>query len=105
MIRYLCDSGVDPEAVREAISWRPNALRFVAGTLPSKEFEKALAGQMIAEGNKPYTNRYFIEEDELIRAHGSTYAVTKMWGPRTAKAMDDLVSTFRDENISYREST
>ena len=87
IIRYLCASGVDPEQVRETIAWRSKALRVVSGNLDAVNFERALADQLISDGKKPQTNRFFIADDELIHANGKTYAVTKMWGHRTAEAM------------------
>jgi len=80
-------------------------MRVVEGNLDSVEFEKKLAEQLVSEGNKPETRRYFIGDDELIHANGKTYAVTKMWGTRTAEAIDLLLEKFTEHRISYRESS
>ena len=106
IIRYLCSSGVNPEEIRAIITWKPSTLRDAQGTLGSRQFGKALAEQLISEGKKPQsTKRYFIEDDELIHANEKTYAVTKMWGNRTAEAMGLLVDRFKDKGVSYHESS
>jgi len=78
VIRKLCAEGIDPEDIRNVISWKGNALYPVDGELDSTAFEIALAARLTEQGNKPDTHRYFIANDELIRANGKTYAVTKM---------------------------
>ena len=104
VIRHLCDSGIDPEQIRTVITWRRNMMRVVEGDLDSIEYEKKLAEQLVSEGNKPQTWRYFIKDNELIHANGKTYAVTKMWGARTAEAIDLILGQFPDYRISRRES-
>lgn len=101
VIKALCQSGVDPEAVRATISWRRDALRKVEGKHNSQDFEEKLVEQLLSEGKKPYAGRYFINDDELIFANENTYAVTKMWGRRTAEAIDLLLKAFPGHHISY----
>ncbi len=105
VIRHLCDSGVDPEEIREVITWRRNMMRVVEGIHNSVDFEKKLAEQLLTEGNKPETRRYFIGSGELIHANEKTYAVTKMWGQRTTKAIDLILEKFSGYGITYRESS
>lgn len=91
VIRSLCDHGVDPEAIRNAITWKGDVLTPLPGILDATSFETALASHLVSQGKKPITRRYFIDDDELIRANGKTYATTKAWGPRTTLAMDQLL--------------
>jgi hypothetical protein len=104
VIRSLCDGKVDPERIRSTVTWRGNTLCSVDGELDATSFEDALAKQLIALGNKPETYRYFIAEEELIRANGKTYAVSKMWGARTSEAMATLIQTFPGHDIAFNES-
>lgn len=104
VVRGLCDAGVDPEAIRQVVPWKSNILTPIEGTLDSVAFERALASQLVADGRQPQTHRFFIDDDELIHASGKTYAATKMWGDRTAKAMDELLKTFPGHGISYKET-
>ena len=104
VIKNLCDKGVDPEEIRKAIPWKANVLYPVDGNLDAVAFEKALAALLTEQGNRPDTHRYFIDEHELIRANGKTYAVTKMWGLSTTNAIDELLKRFPGHSISYRES-
>ena len=105
VIRTLCDAGIDPEEIRKVISWKSNALYPMDGELDATAFEKTLALQLKEQGNKPDTRRYFIDNDELIRANGKTYAVTKMWGLNTTNAIDELLKHFNGHNISYIENS
>lgn len=104
VIRGLCGNGVDPEQIAKIITWKGNALRSFDGVLDSNDFEKALARSLKAQGNKPDTHRYFIGDDELIQANGKTYALTKMWGLSTTKAIDALLQQFPLSGISYTEA-
>lgn len=76
----------------------------IAGTLEAEAFEKALAAQMTEQGRQPQTFRFFTDNGELIHANGKTYAATKMWGERTAAAIDELLKIFPGRDISYKES-
>lgn len=105
VIRKLCDDGINPEDIRSVISWRRNSLYPVDGELDSKVYEEALASLLTEQGNKPETNRFFIANEDLIRANGKTYAVTKMWGQRTTSAIDELLKHFPGHQISYKESS
>jgi hypothetical protein len=104
VIRALWDSGVDPEAIRSAVPWKTAILTPIAGTLTSEPFEKAFAAKLIEDGRQPLTNRYFIDDVDLIHANGKTYAATKMWGERTTSAIDQLLKAFPGHDISYKAS-
>lgn len=103
LIRHLCDTGADPEEIRAAVYWRSNTMRAVDGNLESSEFERKLAEQLVAEGKKPDTHRYFIADEELIHANDKTYAVTKMWGRQTAEAIRLILERFPDSELSCTE--
>lgn len=105
IIRYLCESGVHPEQIRAVITWKKNRLfRWFDGRLDSESFEQALAEWQESRGRKPQPWRYFVGEDELIYVNDKTYAFDRMWGNRTAEAMDLIVREFGDKGISYQES-
>lgn len=105
VIRKLCDDGINPEDIKSVIAWKRNSLYSVDGELDSKVYEETLASLLIEQGNKPETNRFFITNEDLIRANGKTYAVTKMWGSRTASAVDALLKRFPRHQIFYKESS
>jgi len=105
VIRKLYDEGINPEDIRNVISWYKNALYPVDGELDTAAFEKALASSLTEQGNKPDTHRYFIANDDLLRANGKTYAVSKMWGLGTTNAIDALLKRFPGHQISYKESS
>ncbi|GJL83611.1 MAG: hypothetical protein DHS20C01_32450 [marine bacterium B5-7] len=104
VIRYLCDQGVDPEEIRQLLAWRGNSIRVIEGNLGAVEFKQQLAEQQVSEGKKSDPTRYYIEEDELFHTARKTFALTKMWGPRTAEAIDQLLEAFPNHQVSYREN-
>lgn len=104
VIRHLCDEGVDPDAIRDVFLGYGNALLFVEGELDAEAFEKAIAIQLMAQNKKTNFRRYFIADDELIRANGKTFAVTKMWGSGTIEWIDALLKRFPGHEIYYKES-
>jgi hypothetical protein len=102
IVKYLCDSGVDPGDIRALIPWKKNSLfRWFDGKLDSDAFEQALGDLMEADGKKRQPWRYFIADDELIYSNGKTYAFHRMWGSRTAEAMEILTSYFKDRHIAF----
>lgn len=105
VIRALCANGADPEDIIKTIDWRTNAIYSVEGNLDSASFERRLRELLRERGNQPDTHRFFIEADELIRANGRTYAVTKMWGMLTKTAMTKLLERYPGHAISFKEST
>ena len=104
MVKYLCDSGVEPEEIQSIITWKRNRLfAGFEGNLDIETFETVLTERQISNGKKPQPWRYFIGEGELIYSKGKTYAFDKMWGQRTAEAMDLLVKKYKAKGISYRK--
>lgn len=105
LVKYLCDSGVDPEDIRALIPWKKNSLfRSFDGKLGAEDFERALGDLMETDGKKRQPWRYFIADDELIYSNGRTYAFHRMWGNRTAEAMEILASRFQDRRIAFNAS-
>lgn len=104
LVKYLCDSGVNPEDIINLFSWRANAFRFFEGELDSDSYIEVFTRENEALGKKSEALRYFCDDDELIHANGKTYALTKMWGTNTVRAMDSLVKTWPDHGIGYEES-
>lgn len=104
MVKFLCGSGVNPDEIIKLFSWRGNAFRFFEGELDSDTYIEAFTQENEALGRKSKALRYFCNDDELIHANGKTYALTKMWGRNTVRAMDSLVKTWADHGIGYEES-
>jgi hypothetical protein len=104
IVKYLCNSGVDPEDIIKLFSWRSNAFRHFKGELDSDTYNETFNQENEALGKKSKASRYFSNDDELIYANGRTYALTKMWGRNTIRAMDGLVKAWADLGIKYEES-
>ena len=104
VVKGVCSRGADPDEIARIISWKPNAIRSAEGTLNSLEMYEAIADQLLAEGKTSTAKRYFCGDDELVGAHGRTYALTKMWGPSTVEAMERIVERFPDLGVSFQEA-
>ena len=75
-----------------------------SGELSEEQFATELNGEA-KSGGKPFdSRRSFCSEGELIIHEGKTYAFSNKWGPRTLKAMDQLIAAFPNSAISYRQS-
>ena len=78
--------------------------RSANGELSEDQFASQLKAEA-ANGGKAFDGiRNFCSEGELIIHRGKTYAFTNQWGPRTLKAMDQLIAAFAPESISYQQS-
>ncbi len=53
---------------------------------------------------KAKPNRYFCKDDQLIQANNRTYALSKMWGLRTAEVMKLLTKKWNELPIEFNES-
>ena len=100
-IEDVCERGIDPEAIRQTLSWKSDLLCDVVGAESGTTLEAALTKRLIELGRQPNLRRYFTGEDEIIRANGRTYVVTTQWGSRTRKAMDLLIKAFGGGTIAY----
>ena len=64
--------------------------------------EQAIARQQEQDGVTPNPRRFFCDEGELIYSKDSTYAFSKMWGTKTEEALETLVETLHQHDISYQ---
>ena len=104
IVRHLADSGHSPESISAAVPWKTTMFRSATGELSEEQFAIQLQAQA-AEGGKAFDGRRsFCSDSELIINNGKTYAFTNQWGPRTLKAMDQLIAAFPDSAISYQQS-
>ena len=104
IVKFLCKSGVDPEEIAPYVPWNSNVFRYVDGQVDSEKFVAEFIKQDKALGKKSGPSRYFCKDHQLIHANGKTYALTKMWGRRTAEAMDNLINKWDSYEIHYSES-
>lgn len=102
IVKQLCDSGVSPEKIAEYVPWRKfqTMFRMVEGTVDPEQFVATVERQDSSSKAK----RFFCGEEELIHSGEKTYALTKMWGPRTYKAIQNLIEAFPDEDMSCSPS-
>ena len=78
--------------------------RSANGELSEDQFALQFKAEAADDGKAFGGIRNFCSEGELIIYEGRTYAFTNQWGPRTLKAMDQLIAAFPACAISYRQS-
>ncbi len=104
IVRHLTDTGHSPEAIAAAVPWRSSMFRSANGLLSEEQFASQLKIEAEQGGKAFDGRRNFCSDSELIIHEGKTYAFTNQWGPRTLKAMDQLIVAFPGAAISYRVS-
>lgn len=62
----------------------------------------AAEGERDKESSTSKSRRFFTADDELIRAEGKTYAITKMWGNQALREVDRIIEQFSLDDVSYR---
>jgi hypothetical protein len=95
-----------PEQVYEVLDWRsPHVLwRSVEGEVSSEEFSHQAIASAQTTGLNYDPRRWFHDEEELIVSEGRTWALTKMWGPRTESAMHSLLEAFPGHDVEVQRS-
>jgi hypothetical protein len=106
VVRALCDRGVEPEEIDEVLDWRSTHVlwRVVDDEVSSTDFLRAATANAEASGLAFDEKRWFLEDGELIFSGGRTWALTKMWGPRTEAAMQSLLDAFPSHSIEVQRS-
>jgi hypothetical protein len=106
VVKYLCDSGVTPEAIIGKVNGlAASRLRFADASLHTqKEFTEWQKAQE-ATGGKPFAaDRYFCRDTELIRSGGKTWALSNQWGTQTYEVICELIKAFSDKKITCTPS-
>ena len=47
------------------------------------------------------SGRFFAKDDELMKADGKTYALTRMWGSQTLGEVDRIIVQFGMDDVTY----
>jgi len=93
VIREAVSRGAEPLDVYPGGGWL-----IVSG---HQDEERLLTMQRDEASSKSESVRFFTRDDELFRAGGKTYAVTKMWGQQTLAEVDRIVGQFNLDDVSY----
>src|SRR5262249_50941675 len=100
LIRHLVATGVPPHEIAKALPRRGDRLfRSANGEVDRASFTEQVAQEMRYKGRTFDADRYFCENDELMRVDGRTYAVTNQWGASTQQAIDAFLAAFGDKGI------
>lgn len=98
-VRALFESGIDPSAIRDAMS-RKNAFRVLDGEVPADRLEQQLI-QQAATKKPPAPRRWFIDDSEVMRYAGKTFILSKMWGRKTEVALSELKGAFPEADVDF----
>lgn len=106
VVKNLCDGGVSPAEISEAIPWRGSRgrllFRSVKGEVDSDAFIAAMLAEHDAGGQAFDKRRFFCADDQLIVFGDCTYALSNQWGHRTKEAIECLRDRFPDRGIAIR---
>ena len=104
--KHLCDGGVNPDEIQALITWRPNRVwRAVDGEVNASEFEKRAAELASKAGQSFTSGRWFVDEGDLVRANGKTYAFSNQWsGAGWHRAMNLLKEKYPQFKIEFYET-
>ncbi|SDM39338.1 hypothetical protein [Polaromonas sp. JS666] len=95
MVAEALRLGLTPEAIGQAVPWRPTRLFIFA--------EGNVSGEEVARLNGKDPGRYFSSEEEVFRIAGRTYAFINQWGIRTEEAVKNLLALMpKNHGISYK---
>ena len=95
LVSGLCERGATPDQIDEVVDWRKTIFLSVDGTLDADSFVRAAETQHGVSDSR----RWFVEDDQLLRANGKTYALTSQWGKRTGEAAKKLMAKFSPADI------
>jgi len=105
VVFHLCNSGINPEQIRDIIPKRKNRLFESAdGTLNAEQFIDVLGERKALEGRQFERRRYFCMDENLINWNGRTYAFTNQWGPSTEESLKLLIDKFPDKDVQCKTS-
>lgn len=98
VVREAIHQGTTPEQVCDAIPWRRDSVFLRAeGLLNNGEFMKRFP-------ERDY-GRYYMDDEELFRSAGATYAMSNQWGNRTDQAAKNLIALLQPGSVTYKALT
>lgn len=103
VVRGLVVAGVPVAEIQDVLREHsgPRAVLSAPGDLDGDAFIAAVMEQSRAMGRAFDPGRYFCADAELLNDGGSTYALTNQWGRNAVSALDALVKTFPNQEVSY----
>jgi hypothetical protein len=104
VIKYLCEQGASPVDIQAYVSFKPSLFHCIEKDLTGSDFRNLSTEKFIAAGKKSnrINTRYFSNDEQLIHSNGNTYALTKMWGITTEKALDVLKQKYPNIKFEWK---
>ena len=100
--KRLCDTGTRPDEITDLFDFRSRVWYSVDGTVDAPEFERRAIEKAASGGPNFHRNRWFCEDDKLVRADGKTYAFSNQWGgPEWRRAMEVLKEKYLKLRIDF----
>lgn len=104
VVRALVAKGVAPGRIAELVPWRARSFWFdVDGVVGEDEFCRLAAAESGGNGAAFVESRWCVGDDELIRAGGRTYALSRRWGRRTSEAIANILAAFPSHGVGCRD--
>ncbi|MCK6448929.1 MAG: hypothetical protein L6Q99_21245 [Planctomycetes bacterium] len=102
VVTGLCRQGVDPDEVAVVVPHARGLFLSAEGKLDAAAFKSAMKGVAARDGWSFDPGRWFLGDDQLIRAKGRTYALTNQWGKSTHAAIDAMLARWPDRQVACR---
>lgn len=103
VVKHLCDSGVAPKEVVEAVTFRKkNCLKSVPGTYDTNDaFVDAAVEDARTRGRVFDSLRWYTDTADRIEHAGCTWVVSNQWGGRAIEWLSELVEAFPTHGIKF----
>lgn len=99
--RHFVDAGVSPEEIVNGVRFKTGAFTSVPGQIDDEEqFRRLCAEEAEARGKRFDYRRWYTAPDRLMVHDGRTYALTKMWGSKTALWIQELRAAFPEIEVT-----
>jgi hypothetical protein len=105
-VRAAIDKGASPDSLSPLMPGGSGRWIPMDGNPTSDEFRANLRAIRTPSGGAYDPRRYFLEEDELIRCSGHTYAFSNQWGGEPAlQVVRDIAAKYPALAMSFKKSS
>lgn len=95
VVRHFVDAGISPEEITNRVTFKKRAFISVPGEIGDEDdFRRLCSEEAESRGKRFDYRRWYTSPDRLMVFDGKTYALTKMWGTRTALWIQELRAAF-----------
>ncbi len=102
IVKYLCECGVSPDAINNAVSVRKNVFRSAPGQYENTEaFIDAIVKTESDKGKGFDSSRWYLDDQNRIEHGGNTYVLNNGWGKEATQWLTELTEAFAVHNVKF----